>query len=80
MMIVNIRIGKDLPETKRWDCIAWGWVGMDPESGAYLTRSNGRHKAGRKTTYFVTLDNLTIKIRAYSDNEAAQIANHKLNE
>ena len=50
-------------------------VATDPD-GSYLTRSNGRRKAGRPTKYYLHRPGkMPQKIEAYTDEEAIEIVN-----
>ena len=54
----------------------------DPETGAYLTRSNGRRKAGRprKYWYHQPQEILPVKFTAYSDQEAVDMINREVTQ
>lgn len=47
--------------------------------GSYIYRSNGRRKMGRPANYYVSRPGaMPIRIQAFTDDEAVQLANERL--
>ena len=73
MMLIK---ASELDVDNRVNCYLTGWVALDSETGAYLRRSAGHHKAGKTTKYYLCQPGSDAQlIRAYSDDEALKIAN-----
>jgi hypothetical protein len=56
-------------------------VALEPETGIKLVRSGGRSRSGRAPNYIlVVYPSSNPRVRAWSDEEAIELANHKLEQ
>ena len=76
---VKLLLYTQLEEDDRIDAILAQYDGYDPTNGAYLRSSSGRRKWGRPRKYYAKFLNITVRFTAYSDEEAVEKANKKLN-
>ena len=74
-----IELSSSLDLDNRVYCFINNWIAYDPITKIYLYKSSGRRISGRKSKYLLHItDDKIIKILAYSDNEAYQLALTKL--
>jgi hypothetical protein len=76
---INLRLYNQLNQDDRIDAILADYVAYDPYTGAYLRSSRGRRKFGKPTRYYAVGYRITVRFTAYSDEEAVEKANRKLN-
>ena len=56
-------------------CVIMGACAYDPQTKAYLRRTDGRHKAGQRSKYYLHWEMHELKLfKAYSDVEAIEKA------
>ena len=80
-----LKLASQMDEDTRVKCYLAGWIAVDENCGTLdrnsspvrMFRSNGKRKSGRPTKYYLrglgTMN--AIKIEAFTDEEAVQIAN-----
>jgi hypothetical protein len=53
----------ELPEQERFDAWGLGWTAIDPDSGAYLFRTNGRSRTTTLPKYILILPRKSVADR-----------------
>jgi hypothetical protein len=72
-----LKVGADHDETTRVHMYLAGRIAQSEDGKLYLTRSNGRRRAGRPAYYWLHRKELMMakKFTAWDDDEALEIAN-----
>jgi hypothetical protein len=67
-----MKLASDLDLDNRVKCLLAGYVALDLETGAFMTCSYGRRKAGRASRYYLHIpgEERSRRIEAYSDEQA----------